>query len=93
MNLPANWKTTANGLLAAFIGTVGPVTAYLATTNNPRATTVCGILTCAAAIARVWVGLLQSDALTPNQTGQIAITSVQSGVASTVAPVDAASTK
>ena len=55
-------KTTVNGILAAFIGTVGPVTAYLATTSNPKAATICGILTCAAAIARVWVGLLQNDA-------------------------------
>jgi hypothetical protein len=60
-----NWKTTAAGFLSAFIGTVGPLTAYLATTSNPNATTVCGILTCAAAIARVWVGLLQNDAPKP----------------------------
>ena len=56
-----NWKTTANGILAAIIGTAGPITAYLATVNNPKAATAAGLVTLAAAIARVWVGLLQND--------------------------------
>jgi hypothetical protein len=59
----ADWKSTANGFLAFFIGTVGPLTAYLAAQpNNPKATAVCGVLTLLAAIARVWVGLIQNDA-------------------------------
>jgi hypothetical protein len=57
-----NWKTTVAGLLSAFVGTIGPVTAYLATTNNPKATEVCGALTCAGAVARIWIGLIQNDA-------------------------------
>jgi len=57
-----DWKTTAAGILSAFIGTVGPVTAYLATTPNPNATKICGGLTLAAAIARIWLGLIQKDA-------------------------------
>ena len=70
----SNWKTTTAGLLAAFIGTVGPLTAYLATTSNPKATEVCGVLTCAAAIARVWVGMLQNDALPTNTVTTTATT-------------------
>ncbi len=57
-----NWKTTVAGILSAFIGSVGPLTAYLATTNSPKSTALCGALTCAAAIARVWVGFIQNDA-------------------------------
>ena len=56
------WKTTVAGCLSAFAMAVGPLTAYLATTNNPKATDICGALTCAAAIARVWIGSLQNDA-------------------------------
>ena len=58
----ANWKTTAAGLLSAFLGIVGPITAYLATTNNPKATEIAAALTCAGAIARIWIGMLQNDA-------------------------------
>ena len=36
--------------------------AYLATVNNPKAATASGLVTLAAGIARVWVGLLQNDA-------------------------------
>lgn len=61
-----NWKTTANGFLAAIIGAAGPFTAYLATVNNPKAATVAGIVTLVAAIARVWVGLIQNDTPAPN---------------------------
>ena len=57
-----NWKTTANGFLAAIIGAAGPLTAYLATINSPKAATCAGLVTLAAAIARVWIGLLQNDA-------------------------------
>lgn len=78
--MPRNWKTTANGFLAAILAAAGPLTAYLATINSPKAATAAGIVTLAAGIARVWVGLLENDALSPTQTGQIAITSVQSGV-------------
>ena len=55
-------KTTINGILAAIIGAAGPLTAYLATVNNPNAATAAGIVTLVAAIARVWVGVLQNDA-------------------------------
>jgi hypothetical protein len=58
----SHWKTTVNGLLSAFLGMVGPLTAYLATTGKPKATEITGALTCAAAIARIWIGMLQNDA-------------------------------
>lgn len=61
-----NWKTTVNGFLAAIIGAAGPLTAYLATINSPKAATATGIITLVAAIARVWIGLLQNDS--PNLT-------------------------
>jgi len=62
-----NWKTTANGVLAAVIGAAGPLTAYLATVNSPKAATASGIVTLIAATARVWVGLLENDA-PPSET-------------------------
>jgi len=55
-------KTTIAGILSAIIGAAGPLTAYLATINSPRAATASGIVTLAAAIARVWIGILQGDA-------------------------------
>ena len=54
-------KTSINGVLAAIIGAAGPLTAYLATINSPKAATAAGIITLLATIARVWVGLLQND--------------------------------
>lgn len=64
-----NWKTTANGILAAIIGAAGPLTAYLATINSPKAATATGIITLIAAISRVWIGLIQNDAPNPTQAG------------------------
>jgi hypothetical protein len=58
----ANWKTTVAGILSALIGTAGPLTAYLATQMSPTATKISGGVTLAAAIARVWVGMLENDA-------------------------------
>jgi len=57
-----NWKTTANGVLAAIIGGAGPLTAYLATIKDPWAATVTGLVTLAAALARVYIGMIQVDA-------------------------------
>ena len=57
-----NWKTTVNGILAAIIGTAGPVTAYLATIHSNSAATAAGIVTLVASVARVYVGLLETDA-------------------------------
>ena len=59
------WKTTVNGFLAAIIGGAGPLAAYLATQNSPKATTAAGIVALAATIARVWIGLIQNDAPSP----------------------------
>lgn len=64
-HLLANWKTTVAGILAAVIGAAGPLTAYLATVNNPKAATAAGIVTLAATIARVWIGLIQVDPQPP----------------------------
>ena len=58
-----NWKTTAAGILSAFIGSAGPLAAYLAANGGPtNGAKIAGAVTCAAIIARVWVGLLQNDA-------------------------------
>lgn len=57
-----NWKTTCAGILAAIIAASGPLTAYLATINSPKAATAMGLVTLAAAVARVWIGLIQNDA-------------------------------
>ena len=64
-----NWKTTANGILAGIIGSAGPLTAYLATVNSPKAATAAGIVTLVATIARIWVGILQNDASGTNPKG------------------------
>ena len=56
-----NWKTTANGFLATILAATGPLTAYLATQNNPKAASAAGLVTLIAAIARAWVGMLQTD--------------------------------
>jgi ammonia channel protein AmtB len=60
-----NWKTSANGILAGLIGTTGPATAYLATINKPWAAAAVGVVTLVSAVARIWIGILQNDAL-PN---------------------------
>jgi hypothetical protein len=57
-----DWKTSTNGILALVIGTAGPITAYLATSNNPRWAATSGVVTLISGIARVWVGILQNDA-------------------------------
>ena len=57
-----NWKTTVAGILAAIIAAAGPLAAYLASQNNAKEAWVAGIVTLVAAIARVWVGLIQNDA-------------------------------
>jgi hypothetical protein len=72
-----NWKTTAAGILSAFLGTVPPATAFLAAyqtieANLPghshadyRLAIAGAALSCAAAIARAWVGLIENDAPPP----------------------------
>jgi hypothetical protein len=63
-----DWKTTANGFLSAFLGTVPPLSAFLAALQSLkphpdyRLAIVGAGLTCAAAIARAWIGMLQKDA-------------------------------
>lgn len=56
-----NWKTSANGILAAIMASAGPLTAYLATLHSPKAATASGIVTLAATLARVYIGLIQND--------------------------------
>jgi hypothetical protein len=55
-----DWKTTANGFLAATIGAAGPLAAYLAGTGSPKMAAAAGLITLAGVIARVWVGILQN---------------------------------
>ena len=74
-----HWKTTANGLLSAFMSTVGPLSAFLGAVQmilaqNPGhgpanyTLAIAGAgLTCLAAIARGLVGVLQNDAPAPAQ--------------------------
>ena len=57
-----HWKTSVAGILSAYIGAVGPLTAYLCTLPNKNAAEIAGAMTCAGLIARVWIGLLQNDA-------------------------------
>jgi hypothetical protein len=71
-----NWQTSANGILAGVIGSSGPLTAYFATINKPWAASAAGIVTLVATVARIWIGILQNDAL-PN-------TAISSTVTSTV---------
>ena len=63
-----HWKTTANGLLAAFIAAVGPLSGFLASLQamqphpNYTLAVVGAGLTTAAAIARAWIGIIENDA-------------------------------
>jgi hypothetical protein len=70
------WKTTAAGLLSGFIATVGPVTAYLATTPSQTSAKVCAGLTLAGVIARVWVGIISNDA-PPNTVSSVTVTATK----------------
>lgn len=68
-----HWKTTAAGILSAFLGTVGPASSALAAydaliqqvpghSHADFRVAIAGIvLTAAAAIARGWIGLLMHD--------------------------------
>ncbi|HUD73982.1 MAG TPA: hypothetical protein VMQ76_02845 [Terracidiphilus sp.] len=74
-----HWKTTANGILTAFALVAGPWSALLAALQAIYATVpghgpanyifaIAGaVLTCLAASARIWIGLLQNDAPPPDQ--------------------------
>ena len=69
-----NWKTTAAGALSAFMAAVGPISGFLASLQaiqaqipghsaaNYTLAIVGAGLTAAAAIARLWIGLIQNDA-------------------------------
>jgi hypothetical protein len=69
-----NWKTTVAGILSAFMAATGPLSSFLAAYQaieaqvpghgpaNYTLAIVGAALTCAAGIARLWVGLLQNDA-------------------------------
>ena len=73
----SDWKSTAAGCLSAFAVTMGPLSGFLASLANIQAQipghgpanytlAIIGAgLTCAAAIARLWIGILtnyvQSD--------------------------------
>ena len=63
MNLPTNWKTTAAGILSAYLAIVAPLTAYLATLPGKTAVQISGVATFLGVVARIWIGLIQNDAL------------------------------
>ena len=96
-----HWKTTANGFLSAFIGAVGPISGFLASLQmiqaqipghapaNYTLAIVGAGLTCGAAIARIWIGLLQNDA---PPADSITVTTVQQVSKNPPAQVDAADT-
>lgn len=68
------WKTTTAGALTAFAVTAGPLSGFLASLQAIEAqipghgsakytlAIVGAALTCVAAIARLWIGLIQNDA-------------------------------
>jgi hypothetical protein len=64
----SSWKSTAQGILSAFALAAGPLSAFLAEVErmkpNPDYTLamIAAGLTCAAAIAKAWIGYLQNDA-------------------------------
>ena len=74
-----HWKTTAAGALSAFAVTVGPLSGFLASVQQIESTipghgpanytlAIVGAgLTCLAAMARLWIGMLQNDAPAPAQ--------------------------
>ena len=81
-----NWKTTAAGILSAVIGTAGPLTAYLATQMTPKATEISGIVTLVAAVARIWIGLLQNDAPPPPPPGSTVTVATPAAISVTTTP-------
>jgi hypothetical protein len=72
-----HWKTTVAGVLSAFLATVGPATSFLAAYDTLiqqlpghshadfRVAIWGAALTCAAAVARAWIGLISADAPDP----------------------------
>ena len=81
-----DWKTTANGILAAVIGTAGPVAAYLAALNNPKAATAAGLVMLAATVARVWIGILQNYVQTDPAIGTLSTPAVVNVTTTGVVP-------
>jgi formate hydrogenlyase subunit 3/multisubunit Na+/H+ antiporter MnhD subunit len=79
-----DWKTTAAGLLSAFASAIGPLSGFLAAWqaiqaqipgHGPANYTLALIgagLTCAAAIARAWIGLLQNYVQSDPNIGKLA---------------------
>ncbi len=85
-----HWKTTVAGILSAFLATVGPLTSFLAAydvliqqmPNHSHADFRLAIwgaaLTCAAAVARAWIGLISADAADapPPQSNSVLVSDV-----------------
>ena len=63
-----HWRTTTAGFLAFVIGTCGPLAAYLASQNSPKAASAAGIVTLVSMMARVWVGMLMNDGTSSTTT-------------------------
>ena len=81
-----NWKTTANGILAALLAIIGPGSALLAALQAISATQpghaaadytyaiVGAVLTFLGACARAWIGLIQNDAPTSPVLASVKVT-------------------
>lgn len=58
----ANWKTTANGILAFLIATATTVMAFTAMNTDKTNLKIAAICNIVLALCRAYVGLLQKDA-------------------------------
>lgn len=97
-----DWKTTAAGILSAFALAMGPISGFLGAVqqvqseipgHGPANYTLAIIgagLTCAAAIARLWIGLLQNYVQSDPNIGKLTTPAVVN--VSTTGPVPAAPT-
>jgi len=80
-----NWKSTVQAILTAILGTIPPLSAFLAALQAIKQAANQGVadyrlaiwgagLTCLAAILKVWIGLISHDAK-PSATSSVTIES------------------
>lgn len=82
-----NWKSTVQGILTALLGTIPPISAFIGALQAIKQATNQGVadyryalwgaaLTCVAAIFKVWIGLISSDAK-PSVTSSVTVETTQ----------------